>query len=416
MLQVRMFAADEAGIPIALTMPRSAMPRSATPRSATPRPPMAPQALELPLLPSHSVFMPTPHGDPALETLLLPFADGTLAWPVEGALFLRARDGAALHAQPLPGLVCEQSFRPDVDALRHAGLDVHAPDDATYPLVLVLPPRQRDEARALFAQALARLRPGGILVAAMANDAGAKSGEGDLARIAGSLSSRSKHKCRVFWTQPQSQSQADAGLAAQWRALDAPRPIGDGRFTSRPGVFAWDRIDPASALLAEHLPADLQGRAADLGAGYGYLAAELLQRCPQVVALDVYEAETRALDLARANLASFAPRVALDFRWHDVTTGLPDGYDVIVSNPPFHAQGNAERPDIGRRFIAVAADALKPGGRLWLVANRHLPYESVLGANFGSVRLVAQHDGFKVVEAVKAIAIASKPSRKPLRR
>jgi len=75
---------------------------------------------------------------------------------------------------------------------------------------------------------------------------------------------------------------------------------------------------------------------------------------------------------------------------------------VIVSNPPFHAQGNAARPDIGRRFIAVAADALKPGGRLWLVANRHLPYESVLDASFGSTRLVAQRDGFKIVEAVKA--------------
>src|SRR3546814_9644828 len=58
--------------------------------------------------------------------------------------------------------------------------------------------------------------------------------------------------------------------------------------------------------------------------------------------------------------------------------------------------------DIGRRFIAVAAEVLKPGGRLWLVANRHLPYESVLDASFGSARLVAQRDGFKVVEAVKA--------------
>ena len=89
------------------------------------------------------------------------------------------------------------------------------------------------------------------------------------------------------------------------------------------------------------------------------------------------------------------------FHWHDVTAGLPARCDVIVTNPPFHAQGRADRPDIGRAFIAAAADALQAGGRLWLVANRHLPYEDALGARFASVRTVAQAQGFKVIEAIK---------------
>ena len=41
--------------------------------------------------------------DPALETLMLPLAEGRLAWPGDGALFLRARDGWPLHAAPRPG-------------------------------------------------------------------------------------------------------------------------------------------------------------------------------------------------------------------------------------------------------------------------------------------------------------------------
>jgi 16S rRNA (guanine1207-N2)-methyltransferase len=362
--------------------------------------------------------MAADHGDAALEVLLLPFSTGDLAWPqTGGALFLRARDGWPLRAAARPGLVCEQSFRPEADRLTRSGWHVRdqvrdqvhdqvhdpdAPEEATrYPLVLLLPPRQRAEARALLARAVAACAPGGVVLACVPNDEGAKSGEADLKALTGLSGHLSKQHCRAFWTRVDP-ARIDATLLAEWRALDAPRPICDGRFLSRPGVFAWDRIDAASALLAAHLPADLRGRAADLGCGYGYLAAELLQRCPGIVALDLYEAEARALALARRNLDAHAGRVALGFHWQDVTAGLSQRYEVIVTNPPFHAQGRADRPDIGRAFIAAAADALVPGSRLWLVANRHLPYEEALGARFGSVRTVVQAAGFKVVEAVKS--------------
>lgn len=346
--------------------------------------------------------MPPRHDDPALEALLVPFLVGRLPWPMSGALFLRARAGRGLVPSAWPGLVCEQSFRPEADALERAGFSVNAGGDGRHRLVLVLPPRQRDEARALLARACARVEgDNGVVIASVANAEGAKAVEADLARIAGPVSTLSKHKCRVFWARPNAGG-GDAALAAAWRDLDAPRPILGGRFTSRPGVFAWDRIDPASALLAEQLPADLGGRAADLGAGWGFLADALLRRCPAITSLHLYEAEARALDLARRNLSPHAGRVALDFRWHDVTAGLPAAYDVIVSNPPFHGHGRTARPDIGRAFIAAAAGALVPGGTLWLVANRHLAYEQALGERFGEIAEVAARDGFKVVRARRA--------------
>jgi 16S rRNA (guanine1207-N2)-methyltransferase len=351
------------------------------------------------------------HADPALDTLLLPFAEGRLAWPRDGApaekaLFLRARDGAALHAAPRPGLVAVQPFKPQADALARAGValaDLGSDDGRRWPLVLLLPPRQRMEARAWFAHALDRVAPGGVVIACQPNDEGAKSGQADFARLAGPVQVLSKHHCRVYWTTP-AQNTVDDALLAEWRTLDAPRPILDGRWVSRPGVFAWDRIDAGSALLAAHLPTDLAGDAADLGAGWGYLAAVLLERCPAVRTLDLYEADARALALARTNLAPHAERVSLGFHWHDVTAGLPKRYDVIVSNPPFHAQDRADRPELGQRFIAAAAHALAPRGRLWLVANRHLPYEVGLGAPFATVRTVAQAEGFKVIEAVRRAA------------
>jgi 16S rRNA (guanine1207-N2)-methyltransferase len=77
---------------------------------------------------------------------------------------------------------------------------------------------------------------------------------------------------------------------------------------------------------------------------------------------------------------------------------LPEGYDAIISNPPFH-QGRADLPQLGQAFIGSAANALGAEGRLLLVANRHLPYESLLRARFGEVRALAERDGYKLISA-----------------
>lgn len=344
--------------------------------------------------------------DNALDALFQPFQAGLLAWPAGGqVLFLRGREGAALHAMRGAALHATQPFRPEAGRLERIGatlLDEGALADAAFPLVLVLPPRQREEARALLAKAC-KAAAGGIVIASVANDEGAKSREAELKQLAGSVTTISKHHCRVFWTRPD--TSFDPVLLAQWAKADAPRmqhsdEVPGGSFRTRPGVFAWDRVDAASKMLADALPGDLRGRVADFGAGWGYLSLQVLARCPQVTSLDLYEADARALALSRANLADAS--LPLRFHWHDVAAGVADRFDAIVCNPPFHALGRGERPDIGRAFIAAAANALKPGGRLWLVANRHLPYEQALGDGFPQVRTVAQQGGFKIVEALKA--------------
>lgn len=340
--------------------------------------------------------------DTALAALFVPFASSELRLLADGrVLFLRARAGVRLREMAQSGWLCEQSFMPFADELDRNGLRVGEPDDEeVFPLVLVLPPRQRDEARALFARALHHTAPGGTVLASMPNAEGAKSGQADLAKLVGAVQHQSKHKCRVFWSAPNTDD-INQPLLAEWLALDAPREIAGG-YVSRPGLFAWDRIDRASALLAAHLPDDLNGRVADLGAGYGYLASQVVARCPQVGAIDLYEAEARALEPARINLRraqqACGHEVAVAVHWHDVTRGLPQRYDAIVSNPPFH-QGRADLPELGRQFIISAADALQPDGRLWLVANQHLPYEAILNARFREVRSVAAQEGFKVIEA-----------------
>jgi 16S rRNA (guanine1207-N2)-methyltransferase len=182
----------------------------------------------------------------------------------------------------------------------------------------------------------------------------------------------------------------------EWRELGRRRVIPNTEFAVEPGTFSVDHVDPGSALLAGHLPANLRGNVADLGAGWGFLSDAVLHRCPKVERIDLFEADARALDCARSNLAAH-PR-EIHYHWHDVCGGLPDSYDAIVMNPPFHT-GQATHVDLGRAFLKTAAAALKRGGKLYLVANRQLPYEAVLETSGLAWRSAGENPTYKLLFA-----------------
>ncbi|MGH8051718.1 MAG: class I SAM-dependent methyltransferase [Arenimonas sp.] len=334
--------------------------------------------------------------DSAWAALWHPFQTGSIPW--NGPyLLIRGRAGILPSAINASQIDCLQSFKPFSDALQKAGFSVIDSIQRTYSIVMVLPSPQRDEARALFARALQSITEDGVVLVSMPNNAGAKSGENDLRQLAPNLNSISKNKCRVFWADKRDVNQA---LLQEWLAFDEPRLLEDIGFISRPGIFAWDRIDVASKLLTDNLPEKLSGNGADLGAGLGYLTHTVLTRYEKVLAMDVFEAEARALECAKLNLAQFEVNRQLKYRWHDVAQGVQGSYDFVISNPPFH-QGSVEVQTLGQAFIEAAAKSLRPEGRFYMVANRHLPYEAVLKKNFSQVSVLAMQEGFKVFEAIK---------------
>ena len=161
-----------------------------------------------------------------------------------------------------------------------------------------------------------------------------------------------------------------------------------------PGVFSADGIDKASAYLADHLPAHLSGSVVDLGAGWGFLSRAILDRTG-VTALTLVENDDTALGAAYRNIDDSRAT----FVNADATTWRPDTpVDHVVTNPPFH-QGRAADPSLGQAFIRAAAAMLKPKGQLWLVANRHLPYEKTLKDAFRTVELYAENPSFKIFHA-----------------
>jgi 16S rRNA (guanine1207-N2)-methyltransferase len=69
-------------------------------------------------------------------------------------------------------------------------------------------------------------------------------------------------------------------------------------------------------------------------------------------------------------------------------------------NPPFHS-GQATDVDLGRAFLATAAASLRRGGKLFLVANRQLPYEAVLDSLGLRWRKPAEDKTYKLLFADK---------------
>ncbi len=340
--------------------------------------------------------------NPALETLMSAFStEEGLPVPAR-AFFLGAQPHPALREWP--DITGWQPLKPLADSWDRAGfprIDETPPN--TWPLVLILPGKSRDETLAWFAMARRHLAPGGTILVAMPNTAGAARFEKEFSRATGTLGSIQKNKCRAFHSAED--GTWDEALFSEWTALDDFKNIPETGFVTRAGIFSCDHIDPGSQLLADHLPVHLHGTVADLGAGWGFLTKSALRKCPNITRIDLYEADARALDCARRNLAGWnspdeTTSVDIRYLWHDVTTGLSATYDAIIMNPPFHT-GQATDTGLGRAFLTNAVPALKRGGRLLLVANRQLPYEGILDACNLSWRKTVEDKTYKILHAEK---------------
>ncbi|MFT6451763.1 MAG: 16S rRNA (guanine1207-N2)-methyltransferase [Halocynthiibacter sp.] len=312
-----------------------------------------------------------------------------IAVPEAGRIAIyRPRAGFDLSALPKERVHVIQGFRPDHDAFEAAGYDTATAPEGAYSAAIICATRAKAEAHALIADAVSRVDGGPIILDGQKTD-GIDSLLKELRKRADVGAAISKAHGKIF-----ALTGAKPADFADW--IDpGPRDIGEG-FVTQLGVFSADKIDRGSIALAQALPDKLKGRVADLGAGWGYLSRALLEN-PKITECHLYEAEAAALDCARQNITD--PRA--HFHWADATK-LPKEapFDTVICNPPFHTARNAD-PALGRAFIASAAGMLAPNGALWLVANRHLPYETALASLFRDVNEVAGDKAFKVLHAAR---------------
>ncbi|WP_406327880.1 methyltransferase [Streptomyces sp. NBC_00203] len=182
-------------------------------------------------------------------------------------------------------------------------------------------------------------------------------------------------------------------------------PDGIGQVSGRTvvnhaGVFCADRLDIGTRFFLQHLPRSRGAeRVVDLGCGNGVLGTAVALANPDAEVLFVdesYQAVASAEATYRANAEGDA-----EFRVGDGLTDVPAGsVDLVLNNPPFHSH-QATTDTTAWRMFAEARRALRPGGELWVIGNRHLGYHLKLRRLFGNSELVAGDAKFVILRAVK---------------
>ena len=168
---------------------------------------------------------------------------------------------------------------------------------------------------------------------------------------------------------------------------------------SKPGIFAWDKIDRGSEFLADYLPQFLASfqktpqSVLDLGCGYGYLCYQAIQQgFKRLVATDNNAAALLAITENLKNMHG----IQWDVIGADAGDQISAQFDTILCNPPFHS-GFAVDSTLSVKFLSNTKRLLKPTGKALFVVNTFIPLEQKGMQYFDTIEVLANNGSFKLV-------------------
>ncbi|MET9585271.1 methyltransferase [Streptomyces sp. NPDC006539] len=210
-------------------------------------------------------------------------------------------------------------------------------------------------------------------------------------------------KARLIFCTP---DPALARTPSPWpHRYDLPDGVGSvsGRtVVNHAGIFCAERLDIGTRFFLSHLP-ERSGpdRIVDLGCGNGVVGTSAALANPEATVTFIdesYQAVASAEATFRVNLGTDAEAT---FLVGDGMADVPPGsVDLVLNNPPFHSH-LATTDATARTMFHGARTALRQGGELWVVGNRHLGYHTQLRRTFGNCTTVAGDPKFVVLRAVK---------------
>lgn len=278
---------------------------------------------------------------------------------------------------------------------------------ASFDVVVMELPSGRKLARRFLAEAHRSLRVGGRLFLAGPNNEGIQPVIEDAQALFGKaalLNYKERNRIAQITKDALSQTPSwldDPGIApGTWYEFEETLRESPYHLYSLPGIFSFDRIDQATRLLLDQLHPIAGARVLDIGCGYGTIGLVASQLGAGNV--DMIDSNLLAVAAAKKNIRLNAQAETTALPSDALSTVHGRTYDLIVTNPPFHA-GKTINYDIVRAFMDESRAALAPDGQIMLVANAFLPYEQVLQSMYRSVHMLVRTKQFQILVGRKPV-------------
>lgn len=267
-------------------------------------------------------------------------------------------------------------------------------------------PKSRVLARRWLVESYGALQPGGTLYLAGAKPAGIQPVIRDAQALFGKLVilgyKKGNRVARAIKDRPSIETGvsdfpewvSEPGIApGSWYQFNADLGKIQMQIRSLPGVFSYNRIDEGTRLLLSAMQVPEGGYVLDWGCGYGVIGLVAgLQGAGQV---DLCDLNLLAVASARENARLNGVDTASIYSGDLLEAGFPKQYHLIVSNPPFHTGKDVDYR-AALALIFHARQALLPGGRLLIVANKFIRYDRQMHRLFYRVERLAETGKFHV--------------------
>jgi 16S rRNA (guanine1207-N2)-methyltransferase/23S rRNA (guanine1835-N2)-methyltransferase len=170
-------------------------------------------------------------------------------------------------------------------------------------------------------------------------------------------------------------------------------------------VFCREHLDIGARILLKNLPSALNKTVIDLGCGNGVIGVSILDQNERAHVTFVDES-FMAVESARQNVIN---HIGSDERATFIVSNCLEellkeessNYDIVLCNPPFHQQ-NTITDHVAYQMFTDAKKALKHGGELRIVGNRHLDYPIKLKKLFGGYEVIDSNKKFSILSTYKA--------------
>jgi 16S rRNA (guanine1207-N2)-methyltransferase len=275
-----------------------------------------------------------------------------------------------------------------------------------YDSVLVQTPKSRKLARRWLIQAYNALIDGGYCYIAGPNNLGSKSIIKDASEIFGNssiLAYKKGNRIAQLVKNDKTTLNPDWAnepgiLPGTWVEFSIPISTHIFQIRSLPGVFSYDHLDEGTSMLLSVCNIPKGAMVLDIGCGYGILGMFAAHQGAGWV--DLIDNDLLAIAACKASLEQNQITNTTVIAGDLLSSIGTRKYDLILSNPPFHA-GQAVDYQIAEAMIIQSYQALNQGGQIIIVANRFIQYDDLIKHIFGNVSVLASSGKFHVLNGRK---------------